>query len=66
MMSTPEGVTDKIPNLPMTSTSVKKPSAKKTTVFIHQHIRCQKENSKTLYCSCKIKTFFIILHPICW
>ena len=29
MMSTPEGVTDKTPNLPMTSTPAKKPSARK-------------------------------------
>ena len=30
MVSTPEGVTDNIPNLPMKSTIVKKPSAKKS------------------------------------
>ena len=30
MVSTPEGVTDNIPNMPMTSTPVKKPSARKS------------------------------------
>ena len=30
MVSTPEGVTDNSPNVPMTSTTVKKPSAKKS------------------------------------
>ena len=37
MVSTPQGVTDKSPNVPMTSTPVKKPSAMKL-LFIFTNI----------------------------
>ena len=39
ILSTPEGVTDYIYNVPMISTPLKKKSYK-ITVFIHQHIGC--------------------------
>ena len=55
MVSTPYVVTNKILNVPMTSTPVKKPSARKSLCFFANIFDVKQKNSKTLYCSCKMK-----------
>ena len=46
MVSTPEGFTDKIPNVPMTSTPVKKPSARKSLYLFTNILDVKKKTTK--------------------
>ena len=46
MVSTPEGVTYDIPNMPMTSTPVKKPSARKSLFLFTNILDVKKKTAK--------------------
>ena len=54
MVSTPEGVTDNSPGVPMTPTLVKKPSASKSLCLFTNKLDVKQK--KTSNCGCIIKT----------
>ena len=55
MLSTPEGVTDKIPNVPMISTPVKKPSASKSLCFFTNILDVKQKTAKRHIVAAKSK-----------
>ena len=50
ILSTPEGVTNNSPNVHMTSTPVKKPSARKSLYLFTNILDVQPKNSQTSFC----------------
>ena len=56
ILSTQEGVTYDSPNVPMTSTPVKKASAIKSLCRFTNILDIKPETKKTLYCGCRIQT----------
>ena len=55
MVSTSDGVTDNIPNVPMTSTPVKKPSARKSLILFTKRLEVKKETKERRIVSAKSK-----------
>ena len=56
LLSNPEGVTDNIPNVNMTSSPVKKPSASKSLCLFINILDVKPKTTKTSFCGCKIQT----------